>query len=72
MTYNPADVRIMAETTKLSVGQALEKLRGTDTPKTKMTRLDEKIDALDEETRRMKAARRRIERDQKAGLNKKD
>ena len=61
----------MAETTKLSVGQALEKLRGTDTPKTKMTRLDEKIDALDEETRRMKAARRRIERNQKAGLNKK-
>ena len=62
----------MAETTKLSVGQALEKLRGTDPLKTKMTRLDEKIDALEEETRRMKAARRRIERDQKAGLNKKD
>ena len=62
----------MAETTKLSVGQALEKLRGTDTPKTKMTRLDEKIDALDEETRRLRAARRRIERDQKTGLNKKD
>jgi hypothetical protein len=62
----------MAETTKLSVGQALEKLRGTDTPKNKMTRLDEKIDALDEETRRLRAARRRIERDQKAGLNKKD
>lgn len=62
----------MAESTKLSVGQALEKLRGTDTPKTKMTRLDEKIDALDEETRRLRAARRRIERDQKTGLNKKD
>ncbi|HET9687037.1 MAG TPA: hypothetical protein VFP79_07640 [Pseudolabrys sp.] len=62
----------MADTTKLSVNQALDKLRGTDTPKTKMTRLDEKIDALDEETRRMKAERRRIERDQKAGLNKKD
>jgi hypothetical protein len=62
----------MADTTKLSVGQALEKLRGTDTPKTKMTRLDEKIDALDEETRRLRAARRRIERDQKTGLNKKD
>ena len=30
----------MAETSKLSVGQALEKLRGTDTPKTKMTRLE--------------------------------
>ena len=62
----------MADTTKLSVNQALEKLRGTDSSKTKMTRLDEKIDALDEETRRMKAERRRIERDQKAGLNKKD
>jgi hypothetical protein len=62
----------MADTTKLSVGQALEKLRGTETPKTKMTRLDEKIDALDEETRRLRAARRRIERDQKTGLNKKD
>jgi hypothetical protein len=62
----------MAETSKLSVGQALDKLRGTDTPKTKMTRLDEKIDALDEETRRLRAARRRIERDQKTGLNKKD
>jgi len=62
----------MAETIKLSVGQALEKLRGTDTAKTKMTRLDEKIDALDEETRRLRAARRRIERDQKTGLNKKD
>jgi hypothetical protein len=62
----------MAETTKLSVGQAIEKLRGKDTPKAKMTRLDEKIDALDEETRRLKAARRRIERDQKAALNKRD
>jgi hypothetical protein len=62
----------MAETSKLSVGQALEKLRGTEAPKTRMTRLDEKIDALDEETRRMKAARRRIERDQKAGSAKRD
>ena len=62
----------MAETTKLSVGQALEKLRGTDKPKPKMTRLDEKIDALDEETRRMKAERRRLERNQRAGVNKRD
>ena len=54
----------MAETTKLSVGQALEKLRGTESPKTKMTRLDEKIDALDKETQRLRAARRRLERDQ--------
>ena len=50
----------MADTTKLSVGKALEKLRGTDEPKSKMTRLDEKIDALDEETRRLKAMRRSL------------
>ncbi|MGA9083522.1 MAG: hypothetical protein WB390_13800 [Pseudolabrys sp.] len=57
----------MAETTKLSVGQALDKLRGTDAPKTRITRLDEKIETLDEETRRLRAARRRLERDQRAG-----
>ena len=63
----------MAETTKLSVGQALEKLQGTDTPKTKMTRLDEKIDALDKETQRLRAARRRLERDQRrSGSTKTD
>jgi hypothetical protein len=62
----------MAETTKLSVGQALDKLRGADAPKTKMTRLDEEIDALDEETRRLRAARRRLERDQRAGTTKRD
>ena len=62
----------MADTTKLSVGQALEKLRGTDAPKSRMTRLDEKIDALDEETRRLKALRRRVERDQKAASKKSD
>ena len=55
----------MAETTKLSVGQALEKLRGTDTPKAKMARLDEKIHALDDETQRLRAMRRRLERDQR-------
>lgn len=62
----------MAETTKLSVGQALDKLRGTDGPKSKMTRLDEKIDQLDEEARRLRAARRRLERDQQAGPKKGD
>ena len=56
----------MAETTRLSVGQALEKLRGTDTPKAKMTRLDENIHALDEETQRLRAMRRRLERNQRA------
>jgi hypothetical protein len=38
----------MAETTKLSVGQALDKLRDNNVPKTTMTRLVEKIEALDE------------------------
>ena len=57
----------MAETTKLSVGQALDKLRGTDVPNSKMTRLDEKIATLDEETQRLRATRRRLERDQRAG-----
>jgi hypothetical protein len=62
----------MAETTKLSVGQALEKLRGTEAPKARMTQLDEKIDALDKETQRLRAARRRIERDQRDSSTKRD
>ena len=62
----------LAETTKLSVGQALEKLRGTEAPKAKIARLDEKIDTLDEETQRLKAMRRRLERDQRAGSTGRD
>jgi hypothetical protein len=48
----------------------LDKLRGTDVPKSKITRLDEKLDALDQETQRLKAARRRLERDQRAAATK--
>lgn len=55
----------MAEIDKLSVGKALEKLRGTAGTQSKKARFDEKIDALDEETRRLRALRLRIERDQK-------
>ena len=55
----------MAEINKLSVGQALDKLRRSDVP-SKQTRLDEKIDALDEDVQRMRATRRRFERDQRA------
>jgi hypothetical protein len=62
----------MADSTKLSVGKALEKLRGTDKPKTKMTRLDEKIDALDEETRRLKAMRRSLGPGKKGEPTKRD
>jgi hypothetical protein len=62
----------MAEPTKLSVGKALDKLRGIDTPEAKMTQLDQKIAALDEETRRLRAATRRLERDQRGGSTKRD
>jgi hypothetical protein len=55
----------MAETTKLSVEKALEKLRSSDSPKSKNARLDEKIDALDEEIKRMRARRLRLEQHQR-------
>ena len=51
----------MAETTKLSVEKALEKLRGSDEPKSKNAQLDEKIDELDEDIKRMRAQRLRLE-----------
>jgi hypothetical protein len=57
----------MAEITKLSVGKALDKLRGADVPASKMARLDEKIEALNEETRRLRATRLRVERSQRFG-----
>ena len=52
----------MAETTKLSVEKALEKLRASDAPKSKDTRRKEEIDALDEEIKRMRAQRLRLDR----------
>jgi len=54
----------MAETSKLSVEKALKKLRGADAPKAKSARSDEKIDALEEETKRLRAQRLRLERHQ--------
>jgi hypothetical protein len=55
----------MAETTKLPVGKVLDKLRRDDAPaKTRRTQLDEKIETVDEETRRLRAMRRRLERGQ--------
>jgi len=50
-------------TKKLDVGTALEKLRGSDEPRSRMTILDEKNKALEEEIRRLRAERRRLERD---------
>jgi hypothetical protein len=51
----------MAETTKLSVEKALGKLREADARKSKITRHEEQIDALDEEIERMRAQRLRLE-----------
>ena len=54
----------MAETTRLSVGKVLDKLRGNDDARSKVTQRIERIDALNEEAKRMRAARQRLERDQ--------
>ena len=52
----------MANTKKLSVEKALNKLREADARQSKSTRRDEEIDALDEEIKRMRAQRLRLER----------
>lgn len=57
----------MAETTKLSVEKALEKVRKSDQPKSKNDRRDEKADALNDEIRRMRVQRQRLDR--KPGKN---
>jgi hypothetical protein len=60
----------MAETTKLSVEKALNKLREADMQKSGATRHAEKIDALDEEIKRMRAQRLRLERHQRRSTKK--
>jgi hypothetical protein len=52
----------MAETPKLSVEKALEKLRAADAPKSKDARRAEEMDALDEEVKRLRAQRLRLDR----------
>jgi len=56
----------MAEINKLSVEKALEKLRGSDPAKSKSARRDEKEAELDEEIRRMREQRLRLERHQRS------
>jgi hypothetical protein len=51
----------MAEPGKLSVEKALNKLR-KDSPKSKSEQHDEKMRALDAETKRMRAERLRLQR----------
>ena len=52
----------MADSTKLSVEKALNKIRESDQTKSKGVRLDEKTEALNEEIARMRAQRLRLER----------
>jgi hypothetical protein len=58
-------------TEKLDVGKALDKLRGSDEPRSRMTILDEKNKALEEEIRRLRAERLRLERNN-PGPSKRD
>jgi hypothetical protein len=51
----------MAETPKLSVEKALEKLRAADAPKSENARMNEEMDALNEEIKRSRAQRLRLE-----------
>jgi hypothetical protein len=55
----------MAETPKLSVEKALEKLRAADATKSKNARRTEEMDALDDEIKRMRAQRLRLDRHQR-------
>jgi hypothetical protein len=56
----------MAEINKLSVEKALQKLRGSDSPKSKSARLDEEDAQLAEEIKRMREQRLRLERHQRS------
>jgi hypothetical protein len=59
------DAYIMTESKKLSVEKALNKIRADDAPKSRSERRDEEMDALDEEIKRMRAQRLRLERHQR-------
>jgi hypothetical protein len=55
----------MAETPKLSVEKALEKLRSADALKSRDARRTEEMDVLDDEIKRMRAQRLRLDRHQR-------
>jgi len=54
----------MAEINKLSVGEALDKMRNSNVKVSRITRLEAEMEEIDKETQRLRAERRRIERDQ--------
>jgi hypothetical protein len=55
----------MAEDKKLSVEKALNKIRADETPKSRSEKHDEEMDVLDEEIKRMREQRMRLERHQR-------
>jgi hypothetical protein len=55
----------MAEDKKLSVEKALNKIRSDETPKSRSEKHDEEMDVLDEEIKRMREQRMRLERHQR-------
>lgn len=55
----------MAEIPKLSVEKALEKLRAADAPKSKDARRTEEMEALDDEIKRLRTQRLRLDRHQR-------
>jgi hypothetical protein len=59
------NAKIMTGTRKLSVEEALKKIRADDAPKSRSARRDKEMDALDEEIKRMRAQRLRLERNQR-------
>ncbi|MDA9523993.1 hypothetical protein XI06_27875 [Bradyrhizobium sp. CCBAU 11434] len=54
--------KVMAEIRKLSVEKTIEKLRSADQQVSRDQRLEAKTDELNEEIRRMKAQRKRLDR----------
>ena len=55
----------MAEIKKLSVEKTLNKIRSEDAPKTRSEKRDEEMEVLDEEIKRMRAQRARLDRHQR-------
>jgi len=55
----------MAETPKLSVEKALKKIGAADAQKTKNARLTENTEALEDEMKRLRAQRLRLDRHQR-------
>ena len=55
----------MADTRKLSVEKALNKIRADEAPKSRSENHDEEMDVLDEEIKRMREQRMRLERHQR-------